>query len=176
MFVILVGAISIISGGIWGDWKHWRNYLPTIQYFIIGDLLYNLLSWNHLEWYYPTPPNLFPNHLFNNLFIMFTLYPSSMLIFLYHLPINNLFREIRYYLIWVILWLTYELIMVSRGLCVYDYGWTYGWSIFFACIMVPMLALHHRRPLIAYLFSIPIIFFFLIWFHVPVLEPNLGRQ
>lgn len=170
MFLLIFGLITILCAWKWGDWKNWHQYLPTIQYFIIGDMLYNLFTCNFSLWSYPHPPNLLPNHLFNNLFIMFTIYPSTLLIFLYRFPKNNLIKQFLYILIWILFWLIYELIMVLNGLCVYSHGWTYGWSIVFACIMVPMLVLHYKRPMWAYILSVPITVFLLLWFHVPVFE------
>ncbi|MDQ0254817.1 hypothetical protein J2S74_002196 [Evansella vedderi] len=154
----------------WGDWRKWRLYLPTIQYFIIGDLLYNLFTWEYTLWWYPHPANLLPNHLLNNLFIMFTLYPSTLLVFLYHFPKKNRIHQILHLLGWIIFWVIFEFFMVFKGQCVYENGWSFGWSIAFATIMVTMLALHHNRPMLAYIFSIPITLFLLWWFQVPVLQ------
>lgn len=170
MFPIIIGLVTILSAWKWGDWKNWLQYLPTIQYFIIGDMLYNLFTWNYSLWSYPHPPNLLPNHITNNLYIMLTIYPSTMLIFLYRFPKNDFIKQILYILIWIGLWLVFELIMVFNGLCVYHHGWSYGWSIIFACIMVPMLVLHHKRPMWAYILSVPITGFLLLWFHVPVFK------
>jgi hypothetical protein len=170
MFPIIVGLISIVCAWKWGDWKNWRIYLPTIQYFIIGDMLYNLFAWNYPLWSYPHPPNLFPNHLLNNLFIMFTIYPSTMLIFLYRYPKQNWVKQTIYLIIWIGLWLVFEKVMVWRGLCVYSHGWTYGTSVVFIFIMVPMLLLHYKYPLWAYILSLPITIFLLLWFHVPFLS------
>ena len=62
----------------------------------------------------------------------------------------------------------FELIMFFSGLCVYSHGWTYTWSIVFASLMIPMLVLHYKRPLWAYILSVPITVFLLLWFEVPV--------
>ncbi|MBT2729839.1 hypothetical protein J7E63_23550 [Bacillus sp. ISL-75] len=70
MFLFTSGFIAILCAWKWGDWKNWRQYLSTIQYFLIGDMLYNLFTRNFPLWGYPNPPNILPNHLFNNLFIM----------------------------------------------------------------------------------------------------------
>ncbi|SDP13018.1 hypothetical protein SAMN04487897_13831 [Paenibacillus sp. yr247] len=170
MYPIVVAFVSMIAAWKWGDWMHWRKYLPTIQYFILGDMLYNLLTWDFSLWLYPHPPNLLPNHLTNSLFIMFTIYPSTMLIFLYRYPQKNIIKQILYILIWIVLWLLEEFIMISNGLCVYSNGWTYTWSVFFASVMIPMLLLHYKRPMWAYILSVPITVFLLLWFHVPVLN------
>lgn len=169
MVHVITALIVILAAWKWGDWRNWRFYLPTIQYFIIGDLLYNLFTWEYRLWLYPTPPNILPNHLLNNLFIMFTLYPASLLIMLYRFPERNRMRQTLYLLSWIGFWVLFEFVMLMTGQFVYDNGWTFGWSICFATIMVTMLTLHHKRPMLAYLLSIPITLFLLYWFQVPVL-------
>ncbi len=168
MLLIFIGFFSIACAWRWGDWRHWHRYLPTIQYLIMGDMLYNLLCQHFLMWSYPSPPNLFPSHLFNNLFIMFTIYPSTMLLFLYRFPKANISKKILYIVFWICLWLVYELIMDIRGLLIYDNHWSYSASVCFVIIMVPMLYLHFKRPGLAYLVSVPIIVALLIYFHVPL--------
>jgi hypothetical protein len=170
MFLIIVGIGTLFSAWKWGDWKNWRQYLPSIQYFIIGDMLYNLFTWNYPLWVYPNPPNIFPNHLSNNLFIMFVLYPSTLLILLYRFPKNNFIKQFLYILVWIVLWLIFEYFMVYLGLCVYSNGWSYTWSIIFVFMMVPMLVLHYKRPLWAYILSVPITVFLLYWFKVPIFK------
>lgn len=38
---ILINALYIIAGIIWGNLRNWKRYYPSILYLIIGDLLYN---------------------------------------------------------------------------------------------------------------------------------------
>jgi hypothetical protein len=168
MFPIIIGFVTVFSAWKWGDWKNWRQYLPTIQYFIMADMLYNLFTQDYPLWSYPNPPNILPNHMSNNLFIMFVIYPSTLLILLYRYPKNNFIKQFLYILVWNVLWLIFEYFVVYKGLCVYTNGWTYTWSIIFVFIMIPMLVLHHKRPLWAYIMSVPITVFLLLWFKVPI--------
>lgn len=171
MFPIFIACVSIFSAWRWGDWRHWGKYLLTIQYFIGCDMLYNLLTWNYRLWDYPHPPNLLPTHLITSLFLMFTIYPSFLLVYLFRYPERkNIPSKSLYILIWIVIWLAYELYMITHGLCEYHHGWSYAWSIGFASVMVPMLLLHHKRPLLAYMLSFCIIVFLILWFHVPVLK------
>jgi len=32
------GFLYLFAAWKWGDWKNWREYYPTILFFIIGDL------------------------------------------------------------------------------------------------------------------------------------------
>lgn len=170
MYLVAIVMFSIFAAWKWGDWRNWREYLPTIQFFIIGDLLYNLFTWDYPLWSYPHPPSIFRNHLITNLFIMFTIYPSAMLIFLYRYPMRR-FKQFIYILLWIGIWILFEIYMhfISK-LCEYTHGWTFAWSIFFIIIMNLMFILHHKNPKWAYLLSAPFILFLLWWFQVPVLN------
>ncbi|TLS53805.1 hypothetical protein FE782_00120 [Paenibacillus antri] len=171
MFPIAAGIGIALCAWRWGDWRNWRTYLPTIHYFIIFDLLYNLFTWNHRLWEYPSPPNLLPNHLTMNLFIMFIFYPSFILIYLYRYPEgSSVAARVKYVLSWAALWAVWELCMNALGQCVYRHGWNFGWSAAFLLVMIPMLRLHYKNPLAAYALSIPITVFLLLWFQVPVLQ------
>lgn len=171
MFPIAIGIFSVIVAWKWGDWRNWQKYLPTIQYFIGCDMLYNLFTKNNSLWEYPHPPNILPNHLIINLFIMFVLYPSVMLVYLYHYPEGkSVIKRILYMLMWVGIWAAWELGMITFKNCVYHHGWNYAWSIGFLFVMIPMLRLHHNRPLFAYILSVPITMFLLIWFHIPIFK------
>lgn len=170
MFPILYSCAFILCAWKWGDWRNWGKYLPTIQYFIGCDMLYNLLTWNYHLWAFPHPPNVLPNHMMVSLFRVFTTYPSFILIYLYHYPKHNGIRQALYLLAWFTLWALDELYMVRSGILVYSHGWNYVWSLVFLCIMLPMLILHHKHPLWAYLLTVPIVVFLVLWFHVPVLQ------
>ncbi|MCF8568296.1 hypothetical protein LLE49_26595 [Alicyclobacillus tolerans] len=173
MSIIWMGIASTVSAWFWGDWRHWRQYLPTIQYFVLCDALYDLLTFGWRLWYYPHPPNVFPNHIITNLFVMLTIYPSSTLVYLYHYPYKQgVVRQTLYITVWIGAWAVWEFYMHMRSLLLYAHGWSYAWSIGFICVMIPMIRLHFTKPLTAYAVSVPIIVFLLIRFNVPVLNTN----
>ena len=167
MFSIVYAIGFMLCAWKWGDWKNWRTYLPTIQYFIGCDMLYNLLTWNYPLWTFPHPPNVLPNHLAVSLFRMFTTYPNFILIYIYRFPAGNFLHGIMYMAIWLVIWAFDELYLIRHGLLVYSHGWNYIWSILFLCVMLPMLRLHHTRPLLTYLLSVPLIVSLIFWFHIP---------
>lgn len=173
MSIIWTGLASMILAWLWGDWRHWQRYLPTIQYLILCDSLYDLLTFGWRLWYYPHPPNVFSNHITTNLFVMFTIYTSSTLVYLYHYPYKGGFiRQVLYMMVWIALWAVWELYIHFRSLLLYAHGWSYGWSIGFICIMIPMIRLHFTRPLMAYASSVLIIVFLISRFNVPILNVN----
>jgi hypothetical protein len=58
------------------------------------------------------------------------------------------------------------------GEIIHSNGWSLGWSFLFDFIMFPMLRLHHKYPLIAYILSVPIAIFFIFLFDVPIEKRN----
>ena len=64
VLLFLVAAIK------WGDWRRWRDFYPTILFFIVGDLLKNFLLYNHWLWTYKETivfENIFRNHTIINI-------------------------------------------------------------------------------------------------------------
>jgi hypothetical protein len=45
-------ALFLLAGIKWGNWRRLRDYYLTILFFIIGDLLYSRLLYNHQLWAY----------------------------------------------------------------------------------------------------------------------------
>ncbi|MCM3166091.1 hypothetical protein [Peribacillus frigoritolerans] len=45
-------VLFLLAGIKWGNWRRWKDYYPTILFFIIGDLLYSCLLYNHQLWAY----------------------------------------------------------------------------------------------------------------------------
>jgi hypothetical protein len=43
---IAFGIMFLLIGWRFGDWRNLGKYYPTILFLIIGDLLYNVLTYN----------------------------------------------------------------------------------------------------------------------------------
>ena len=56
--------------------------------------------------------------------------------------------------------------LFSIWMLVYNDGWNTWLSIAWNCIMFPMIALHHKKPLMAYVASIAAVILILIFFPV----------
>ncbi|WP_313771830.1 CBO0543 family protein [Neobacillus niacini] len=168
---LLFNAIFLIAAIIWGDWRNWRKYYSTILFIWFGDLLYNFLCYDYKMWEYKESIfglAVMPNHTIITLLIMFISYPSSILIFLGRFPEKKLNMGL-----WIIFWVSlFSLIEYINlhflNLITHHNGWTIGWSVFFNAIIFVMLRLHYKYPTVALITSIPIIFFFVIYFHVPI--------
>ncbi|WP_270180881.1 CBO0543 family protein [Alkalihalobacillus sp. CinArs1] len=165
----ILGALCwIIAARLFGDWRHWEKYHHTILYFIACDLLYNFLTYKYPLWEY-TESNFLPNHTSINLIIMFIVYPCSVLIYIPYMDrLKRTSTKLLFLLSWVVLYGFFEWLFTVLDLFHYHHGWTLISSIVFDFIMFTMLYLHYKRPLIAYVISIPIIIVLLILYDVPV--------
>lgn len=169
--IVAVGIMSLLIGWRFGDWRNLRKYYPTILFMIIGDLLYNVLTYNNPMWSY-NKDWIFPNHTFVNLWIMVTVYPATVIIYLFHFP-NKKIKQIFFILFWVILYVLAELLgFYVFGLIDHFNGWNMWWSFLLDIILFTMLPIHHKRPLLAWGLSIFVIIFFLTVFDVNVQKLN----
>ncbi|MEW5548418.1 CBO0543 family protein [Peribacillus frigoritolerans] len=85
----LFTALFLLAGIKWGNWRRWRDYYPTILFFIIGDLLYSCLLFNHQLWTYKEiffGIRIPRNDLIISLIIMFLAYPLTIMIYLGRFP------------------------------------------------------------------------------------------
>ncbi|MCP8967344.1 CBO0543 family protein [Ectobacillus ponti] len=167
---LLLGIITIIYVWIRKDYVRWRQFLPTMQYIAIGNLTYNFLCTRYLLW--QLRPDFLTNHSTTELIYTFITFPGTALMFLVRYPFQGSLRRRGLYIgFWIAVYAVIELILVMRGNIIYSYGWNLGWSVAFDAVMFMMLALHHKRPLLAYVLSIPITVGLLWLFDVPVGVP-----
>lgn len=165
------GAFCLLLMLRFGDWKNYKKYYPTILFMIIGDLLYNLFTYQAPTWKYNSD-FILPNHTLVNLWIMMTVYPATVLIYLPHFP-EKRSKQVLYILFWVLLYGIIEL----AGFYIFNAiehlnGWNMWWSLWFNLILFTMLPIHHKRPILAWGLSFIVIIFLLIMFNVNILEWN----
>lgn len=163
---IAVFIFSVFAAWRWGDWKNWHKYHTTMLYVAVGNLLYNFIYQDHYLWQLK-PPMLFNSHFCGELFYTFIVFPGTALILLTNYPkapIKQVFRILKFVLIYIIL----EWIMQMLGTIVYNYGWSIWWSLAWNCLMFPIMVLHHKKPLAAYIASIVFVIVVVIIFPVPL--------
>ncbi|WP_339146758.1 MULTISPECIES: CBO0543 family protein [unclassified Sutcliffiella] len=166
MFMIIRIILWIFAAWRWGDWRNWKKYQSTILFFILLDLLYNFLTYNYTLWQYE-PTSLIPNHTLNNMIVMFIFYPCIVLIYLGRYPSGKVKQGA-----WIIFWAAFlsliEFINNKAGLITFHNGWNIKWSIFFYLYSLPILRLHHKRPLLTYVLAVLITIGLLWIFKVPI--------
>ncbi|WP_324255033.1 CBO0543 family protein [Bacillus sp. REN16] len=168
---LVYNALFLFVAMKWGDWRRWREYYPTILFFIVGDLLKNLLFHDYWIWTYQETiiaKEILSNHTFISLLIMFVCYPCTTLIFLGHFP-EKVWKKLLWIMTWVFLFSIVEFFNLKYlHLIEHHHGWSLGWSILFNFVMFPMLRLHQKQPLIAWGISVIWIIFLLNMFPIPM--------
>ena len=151
---VLYGAIYIFSAIKWGDWKNWKAYYPTFLFLMVGDLVYQFIFFRHSMWeYVPVGSDKgWAKHTHIAFLIMLIKYPSTILIFLGHLPKVN-WKRVIYIVSWTLLYLINEISDIKMGGIVYKNGWSLGWSTLFSLVMFTVLAIHYKNPAIAWILS-----------------------
>ncbi|SHI21848.1 CBO0543 family protein [Desulfosporosinus lacus] len=159
-------TIWIIAGYIWGDWRNWSKYYSTILIFSSGNIVYNLVSNEYTLWDY-TPT--FVNSSVISLVMALTVFPSTVLIFIYHYP-NYRSRIIKciYIFSWSVLYTLIELIFNLLGLIYYEHGWNLKWSFCFNMLTFPLLLLHWRKPPLAWLGIVVLGISLIFLFNIPL--------
>ncbi|EKN65732.1 hypothetical protein BABA_19106 [Neobacillus bataviensis LMG 21833] len=151
---IVYGAIFIFSAIKWGDWKNWHNYYPTFLFLMVGDLVYQFLFFKHSMWEYVPFGNdkSWATHTHVALLIMLIKYPVTVCIFLGHMS-KELWKKIINILFWTMVYTINEFVDLKIGAMVHKNGWNLGWSAFFSFVMFSVLAVHYKKPALAWILS-----------------------
>lgn len=150
-----------------GDWKNWRKYYPTVLFMGMGNLIYLMAFKNKVLWAF-NPGGITP--IISELFVILTIFFCTVLIFLTHFP-NTLFKQLQYIILWDAIYIIIEVLMLNIGMQVNSNGWSIWWSIFHNFYMFPLLAIHHKSPLLAWPFSIIALLIMMRVFEMPFINP-----
>jgi len=167
---IIAPVVAIFAVYFWGDWRHWKRYYPTILFYIAMNLLAMVLMSDHLLWIWEDTPITPPRKISEFLFI-YIFYPADILIFLAHYP-RKWVARIVWILLFVVIMSILEISGIMGGYVFYDYGWGFWWSVGMNLVIHLVLLLHFKRPLWAWLISIPLIAFFLMQFGFSIGDLN----
>ncbi|HUC93784.1 MAG TPA: CBO0543 family protein [Paenibacillus sp.] len=171
---LTVALITVLAVWIRRDWRDWTRYHTTLLYIAFGNAMYNFICANYLLW--ELHPDFFPDHAVTEFVYTLITFPGCALMYLSRYPEGaGVMRQIRHILSWVLIFAGVELFFALTGRICYQYGWNLGWSVLFDSVMFPMLLLHHRRPLAAYLLSVPIAAVLIWYFKVPIDIPIEDR-
>ncbi|HEX9062127.1 MAG TPA: CBO0543 family protein [Clostridia bacterium] len=145
MFIIII-LIVIFLAWKYSDWRNWQKYQPTMLLFSLGNMLYNFVYHDRYLW--KMNPDVTCHHTME-VILTVTVFPLTALLFLSGFPADlkkKLIRISRYILIYI----AAEYILLKLGRIEYHYGWNIWWSLGWDCMMFPVLAIHHRKPLLAF--------------------------
>jgi hypothetical protein len=160
MYFILLAIISIIICYKFGDWRNWKNYYPTILFFILSNVTCILLIYNNPLWLYE--PKIISS-TFSDLFICITVYPSTVMLFIPHLP-SKKSKIILHISIYVAIYTLAELIGMKIGYFTHLNGWNIWYSLILNYLLFIMLIIHQKKPIYAWSIALlsPHILFFLM--------------
>jgi hypothetical protein len=163
MYLLLVLVVYIIFAKIFIDWKRWKEFYPTVQFYIICNLLYNFIFYQHTLWKYKAVTVSWLNHTMIEIAFSLLVIPVALMIYLQYFPKGK--KKYLYVATWVAYFSVLELLFIKKGLFVYDNGWNGWWSLLFNMITFIIIRLHYKRPLLAILVSIPIVIILMLFFH-----------
>ncbi|WP_064093962.1 CBO0543 family protein [Rossellomorea aquimaris] len=163
MYLLLIVIAYILIAIKFMNWSRWKEYYPTIQFYVIGDLLYNFVFYHHTLWAYKGASWKWLNHTFISLTFTFTVIPIALMFFLQYYPKGK--KRFLYLFLWVLYFTLLELFFSKIGLFVYDNGWNLWWSALFNVVTFSMISLHFKKPVVALIISVPLIAVLLLFFH-----------
>ncbi|MFX3623134.1 MAG: CBO0543 family protein [Ectobacillus sp.] len=164
------GLIWIAVAYKWADWKNWHKYYSTFLFFAIGDLIYNFVFSDKILWQFQS--GIVTKEM-TELFVISTMFGSTTLLFLSKYPEEGgIIKKAAYNFLWVCIYTFIEVIMTAIGLQKHFDGWNMYWSIFHNCWQFPLLRLHYKRPLSAWLVAVIILILMMWLFDVPFLKPQ----
>jgi hypothetical protein len=148
LFRISLLLFFVISAAIWGDWKNWQKYYPTILFVMVINLAASFLTYHHILWQY-NPGALVATHTTVEMINAFALLPAATLTFLSRLPLRRgFFYQCGYIVLWVAMFSGWEFLAhYLVGSLTYKHGWSWYASIFFDIGMFSVIRIHYSRPL-----------------------------
>lgn len=162
---IAIALMSIFSAWKWGDWRHWQRYQPTMLYMLSAEMIYEFLTKDYSLWTFR--PDILLNGTLVVLVYAVVSMPLTVLVFLSRYP-QKWSKRILYYGKWVAIYMGVEVILSVTHRISYQHKWSLWWSFVFDVVMFPMLQLHTKKPLLAYVLSVMAISGYMIFLKVPI--------
>lgn len=162
---LAIAICTIICASIWGDWRNWQKYYPTLLYVFCMSMLYEFLTKSYTMWKFK--PDFLFSHTYVVLLYAVISVPLTVLVFLSLYP-SSWGKKILYYPLWIFIYIGVERVLQKTGQITYENNWSILWSLIFDVIMFPMLRLHYKNPLVACVLSVFIIAGYMTLFKVPV--------
>ncbi|MEN2766358.1 CBO0543 family protein [Ornithinibacillus xuwenensis] len=160
----------IFIGIIFGVWTRWKEFYPTLLFWIIANLLYDSLFHDYRLWeFIPVwiDKIFLPTHTIISAAIALLIYPFVIVVYLGRFPRKNYVK-----LLWILLWASIfqgvEVLAYFNQSIMHHHGWTLVWSYIFNLITFSLLAIHKWKHWLAWLLAIPVVFFIFLYFHVPI--------
>ncbi|WP_421384905.1 CBO0543 family protein [Bacillus salacetis] len=168
---IIILILYIVAGVKYGEWSKFNEYYSTILFFIIGDLLSQFLLYDHSLWMFHPMDKLdrlfYLNHTSIALLKMAIQYTVTVAIFIGRLP-EGVGKQALMVLFWTVIYGLNEYLTHLLGGLSYHKGWNFGWDIVFNIMMLTMLIIHYKKPILAWILTVPIIVTLWFIFDIPL--------
>ncbi|QJX77556.1 CBO0543 family protein [Priestia megaterium] len=162
--------VFIILGLLFGKWRRYQEYYPTLLFWVTGNLLYEVLLFHHRVWvfHHVGIDHLFlPDHLMVSLGITLIIYPFVIPVFLGRLPLH-VSGSLWWILLWALLFTVIEFIAYVNHSITHHYGWSLLCSFLFNIVTFSLLIIHQKTALAAWILSGSFIAFLFIFFDIPM--------
>jgi hypothetical protein len=167
-FPLIIMFIVLLATWIFGDWRNWKTFYPSILFVISIDFVVSIITYNFTLWHFEKTLGI-PNHSVGDFFLTFLNFPAIVLLYLTRYPFRSrVFKQLGYIFIWVVFFSLVEVTSFITKVITYHNGWNYGWSLLVWISMFIGIRIHHTKPLWAWLFFFAGIAFMMIYFHIPI--------
>ncbi len=147
----------IVIGLIFGVWNRFKEFYPTLLFWIIGNLIYDILLYHHRVWEF-IPVGIddifLPNHLIISLAISFAIYPFVIVVYLGRFPSKSIFTKISWVTLWALVFQIIETIAYYNKSISHHHGWSLIWSFMFNMTTYTILVIHQWKPWVAWSLSV----------------------
>ncbi|MBA2940138.1 hypothetical protein HZF08_17630 [Paenibacillus sp. CGMCC 1.16610] len=165
---VIMALLCLIAAWLFGDWRNWKTYYPTILFAICVDFLVSLLSYNYSLWVFHKSA-VTPNHTIADFMIAFSNLPCIVMVYLHKYPLKSRpLRQVIYIAIWSAVFTCVEGLFLLIKMLTYHNNWNFWWSIAVWVFMFIGLRLHFTRPLWAWLLCVAGVVFLILYFHIPI--------
>ncbi len=161
---VTIAILTILAAMKWGKGKNWREYHPSMLFISTGGLLYEYIVQDNTLWKFH-PDFLYGHEMVVIVYAISTM-PISIFLFLSHFP-EKWLQRILYIFVWSGIYISVEWILHMFDRISYQNDWTLLYSFLFDLVMFSVIALHHNKPLPAYILSLFIIIFLIAQFDIP---------
>lgn len=161
---VAFALFTLFASFKWGDWRNWREYHASMFFIATCGLLYEYIVKDYTLWKFH-PDFLYGHDMTVIVYALITM-PVSIFLYLSHYP-ETRFSRFVYILMWSGIYIAGEFILYIFGRISYQNGWKFGYSFLFDIVMFWVIAMHQHYPFRAYIISIIIIIFLVVFFQVP---------
>ncbi|KNY27366.1 CBO0543 family protein [Pseudobacteroides cellulosolvens] len=162
---IISVSIFLVTAYKWGDCKNWKKYYPTMCFVGMADLIYVAIFNDKPLWDFPTNFLISP---LDELLLIFGCFFPTVLVFLSRYP-KKLLNQIAYNSMWIGIYMALELINLNLETIKYYNGWNIWWSLLHNTIQFPLIALHNKNPIVAWIIALVYLVICMKSFNVPFL-------